>query len=88
MERHFEDDCTPRLSDSPNLGIKTYLSGALVGNIVLDTSAAATDKIDYVANDGQGLTSTSTRTVIVEPATVPPPASSANASSSATSTVQ
>src|ERR1039458_7098954 len=36
---------------------------------------------DYVANDSQGLTSTSTRTVIVEPATVPLPASSANASS-------
>ena len=49
-----------------NLGIKTFLNGALVSNIVLDTSAVATDTIDYVATDGQGLTSTSTRTVVVE----------------------
>jgi hypothetical protein len=34
---------------------------------------------DYVANDSQGLTSTSTRTVIVEPATVPLAAPSADA---------
>ena len=49
-----------------NLGIKTFLNGALVSNIVLDTTAAATDTIDYVVSDSQGLTSTSTRTVIVE----------------------
>jgi hypothetical protein len=66
------------------LGIQTYLNGALVSNIALDTSATATDTIDYVATDGQGLTSTSTRTVIVEPAAIPPPpASSADASSTA-----
>ena len=33
----------------------------------LDTFAAATDTIDYVATDQFGLTSTSTRTVIIEP---------------------
>jgi hypothetical protein len=33
----------------------------------------ATDTIDYVATDGAGLTSTSTRTVIIEPAVWPPP---------------
>jgi lysophospholipase L1-like esterase len=49
-----------------NLGIKTFLNGALVSNIVVDTSAAATDTIDYVATDSQSLTSTSTRTVIIE----------------------
>jgi hypothetical protein len=49
-----------------NLGIKTFLNGALVSNIVLDTSAAATDTIDYVVSDQNGLTSTSTRAVIVE----------------------
>jgi hypothetical protein len=49
-----------------NLGIKTFLNGALVSNIVLDTSAAATDTIDYAVTDSQGLTSTSTRTVIIE----------------------
>ena len=48
------------------LGIKTYLNGALVSDIVLDTSAPATDTIDYVVTDQNGLTSTSTRTVIVE----------------------
>jgi hypothetical protein len=34
-----------------NLGIKTFLNGALVSNIVLDTSVEATDTIDYVAAD-------------------------------------
>ncbi len=71
-----------------NLDIKTFLNGALVRNIVVDTSTAATDTIDYVAIDSQGLTSTSTRTVIVEPTIVPPRASSADASSTtATSSV-
>jgi hypothetical protein len=54
-----------------NLATKTFLNGQLVSNIVLDTSEAATGTIDYVATDGAGLTSTSTRTVIIEPATVP-----------------
>jgi hypothetical protein len=49
-----------------NLGIKTYLNGTLTSNIVVDTSQAATDTIDYVATDQSGLTSTSTRTVIIE----------------------
>ena len=58
-----------------NLGIKTFLNGALVSDIVLDTSQAATDTIDYVVTDQNGLTSTSTRTVIVEAAAAadPPP---------------
>ena len=49
-----------------NLGYKTFLNGALVSNIMIDTSAAATDTIDYVASDSAGNTATSTRTVIVE----------------------
>jgi hypothetical protein len=49
-----------------NLGIKTFLNGALVSNIMLDTSAAATDTIDYVVTDAGGLTSTSTRIVVVQ----------------------
>jgi len=49
-----------------NLGLKYFLNGALVSNIVIDTSAAATDTIDYVATDQAGNTATSTRTVIVE----------------------
>jgi hypothetical protein len=52
-----------------NLGLKYFLNGALVSNIVIDTSAAATDTIDYVATDTAGNTATSTRTVIVEAAT-------------------
>lgn len=56
------------------LGLKYFLNGALVSNIVIDTSAAATDTIDYVATDNAGNTSTSTRTVIIEsPAAEPAP---------------
>jgi hypothetical protein len=36
-----------------NLGIKTFLNGQLVSNIVLDTSSMATDTIDYVAGRTQ-----------------------------------
>jgi lysophospholipase L1-like esterase len=71
-----------------NLGIQTYLNGVLESPIELDTSADATDTIDYVVTDSQGFTSTSTRTVIVEPAaamSTPPPAAT---STSATSTSQ
>ena len=50
-----------------NLGIVTYLNDFPVTQIQLDTSVAATDTIDYVATDQNGLTSTSTRTVIVQP---------------------
>ena len=49
-----------------NLGLKYFLNGALVSNIVIDTSTAATDTVDYVAADTAGNTATSTRTVIVE----------------------
>ena len=49
-----------------DLGYKTFLNGALVSNILIDTSAVATDTIDYVATDTWGNTSTSTRTAIVE----------------------
>ena len=54
-----------------NLDIATYLNGSLTSNIVLDTSEPATDTIDYVAADHNGLTSTSTRTVLIEPAAAP-----------------
>jgi len=50
-----------------NLGLKYFLNGALV----IDTTQVATDTIQYVATDPTGLTSTSTRTVIIEPATPP-----------------
>jgi hypothetical protein len=75
-----------------NLGIKYFLNGQLVSNIVLDASKAATDTIDYVAPDPNGLTATSTRTVIIEAAALPSPPPPAVASSTpaatASSTVQ
>jgi hypothetical protein len=54
--------------DDLNFGIKTFLNGALVSNIVLDTSAAATDTIDYVVTDQDGLSATRPRTVIIQAA--------------------
>jgi hypothetical protein len=47
------------------------LNGALVSDIVLDTSAAATDTIDYVVTDPTGLSTTSTRTILIEAASAP-----------------
>jgi len=53
----------------------------VIGPIQIDTSAVATDTIDYVATDQSGLTAASTRTVIVE-------AASSTAATTATSTVK
>jgi hypothetical protein len=64
-----------------NLGIKTFLNGALASNIIIDTSQVATDTIDYVVTDPSGLTSTSTRSIIIEPTANIVTASSAEASS-------
>jgi hypothetical protein len=44
-----------------DLGITTYVNGTPMNPVQLDT-------IDYVATDSQGLTSTSTRTVIIQAA--------------------
>jgi hypothetical protein len=52
-----------------DLSYRTFINGVLSGNILIDTSQAATDTIDYVATDTWGNTSTSTRTVIIEAAT-------------------
>ena len=56
-----------------NLGVTTYMNGIETNPVQIDTSAAATDTIDYVATGQNGLTSTSTRTVIIEasPSIVP-----------------
>ncbi len=51
-----------------NLGYQTYLNGVLATNLNIDTSAVATDTIDYVATDTAGNTATSTRVVIVQAA--------------------
>jgi hypothetical protein len=58
--------------EDKDLGIKTYLNGTLVSDIVLDTSAEATDTIDYVVTDAAGNTATSTRTVFIDPLEAPP----------------
>jgi hypothetical protein len=58
-----------------NLGLKYFLNGQLVSDIVIDTTQVATDTIQYVATDPTGFTSTSTRTVIIE-GTVSPAAAS------------
>jgi hypothetical protein len=49
-----------------DLGYKTFLDGALVSNILIDTTQVATDTIDYVATDTWSNTATNTRTVIIE----------------------
>jgi trimeric autotransporter adhesin len=49
-----------------NLGIQTFVNGTEMSPVQIDTSAAATDTIDYVATDQNGLAATSTRTVIIE----------------------
>ena len=65
-----------------NLGIKTYLNGTPASNFVIDTSELATDTIDYVATDQNGLTSTSTRTVIIEASPSITPANDASTTDS------
>jgi Domain of unknown function (DUF5011) len=69
-----------------NLGITTYVNGAPMNPVQLDTSTVATDTIDYVTTDNAGQTSTSTRMVIIEaaPSIVPTDdASTTTATSSA-----
>jgi hypothetical protein len=51
-----------------DLSYRTFINGVLSGNILIETSQAATDTIDYVATDTWGNTSTSTRMVIIEAA--------------------
>jgi hypothetical protein len=65
-----------------NLGIMTYVNGAPMNPVQIDTSTVATDTIDYVATDSTGLTSTSTRTVIIQPADAPSIVPTADASTS------
>ena len=59
-------DTGPGQAGDTNIGTTTFLNGTLVSNIAIDTSQVATDTIDYVATGTDGLTATSTRTVIIE----------------------
>ncbi len=61
-------DTGPGQAGDTNLGLKTFLNGTLVSNIVIDTSQVATDTINYVATDTDGLTATSTRTILIDAA--------------------
>jgi hypothetical protein len=65
-----------------NLGIHTFVNGAAMSPVQIDTTEAATDTIDYVVTDQNGLTSTSTRTVIIEAPSLPAPVIVANLASS------
>jgi lysophospholipase L1-like esterase len=71
-----------------NLGITTYVNGIEMSPVQIDTTQVATDTIDYVVTDQNGLTSTSTRTVIIEAAAAPSIVPSDDASTTATSTAQ
>jgi hypothetical protein len=72
-----------------NLGITTYVNGTEMSPVQIDTSTAATDTIDYVGTDQNGLTSTSTRTVIIEaPEQGSGSAATSTATTNATSTAQ
>jgi hypothetical protein len=68
-----------------NLGIHTFVNGFATNPVQLDTSTAATDTIAYVVTDSAGLSSTSTRTVIVQAAAL---VSNDASSTSATTTAQ
>jgi surface protein with Ig-like domain len=48
-----------------NLGIHLYIDGRAVDAVQLDTTNSAIHQVDYVVTDENGLTSTTTRTVIV-----------------------
>jgi hypothetical protein len=73
-----------------NLGIQTFVGTTPISQAVIDTSAPTTYHIYYVVSDGEGNTSTSTRTVIVQaPQTQAASSSEQTASSTnATSTSQ
>ncbi len=88
-------DTGPGQAGDTDLGITTFLNGTLVSNIAIDTSQVATDTIDYVATDQNGLTATSTRTVLIEAPSIIPAddtstttTTSTASSTEATSTVQ
>jgi hypothetical protein len=71
-----------------NLGIVTYVSGAPMNPIVIDTTQAATNTIQYVATDQSGLAATSTRMVVIEAAPSIVPTADASMTTQATSTAQ
>jgi hypothetical protein len=65
-----------------DLSYRTFINGVLSGNILTDTSQAATDTIDYVATNTWG--NTATRTIVVEASPIVPDTASTTAASSST----
>jgi hypothetical protein len=72
-------NCSHRKADGSNLpgrprqkSENSISDWRLVVLVQIDTSQVATDTIDYVATDQNGLTSTSTRTVIIEAPSIVP----------------
>jgi hypothetical protein len=55
----------------PRYRLPSCHNGTHVSDIGIDTSAVATDTVQYVATDQNGLTSTTTRTIIIEAAAAP-----------------
>ena len=75
---------TAKDSQGHDLGVRTFLNGAFVSDIVIDTSTTTTDIIEYVATDTWGQTATATRTVIIIDA--PPNLAASTTESTATPT--
>ncbi len=69
-----------------NLGLQTFVNNSPMSPIQIDTSKAATDTIDYVVTDQNGLTATSTRTVIVEAPSIVPSDDASSSAETATAT--
>jgi hypothetical protein len=65
-----------------DLSYRTFINGVLSENILIDTSQAATDTIDYVATNTWGNTATGIRTVIIEASPIVPDTASTTAASS------
>lgn len=70
-------------SEGHDLGVRTFLNGAFVSDIVIDTSTTTTDIIEYVATDTWGQTATATRTVIID---APPNLAASTTESAGTAT--
>jgi hypothetical protein len=56
---------SPASTADLNLGINTFVDGAAIDPVVINTTVPGTHSIDYVVSDTQSLTSTTTPTVIV-----------------------
>jgi hypothetical protein len=69
-----------------NLGIHTFVGATPIEFAVIDTSAPATYHLYYVATDQNGLTATSSRTVIVQAATTDSASTTATTDTASTTT--